>query len=140
VLAGRAGPSDLLAPTAETRRELSTAADDCASSRPGASRIQPPGRPLIAREAGVRGGLGRSLRARPLYEAPQHRDGAGTQTRFLSGRAKEGEDREDAPVSLRGCAEIEFEEDLGDVGLDGLAREKQSLGDRAVGMAFGDEP
>jgi hypothetical protein len=31
-LAGRTGPSDMLAPTPETRRELSTAADDCVSS------------------------------------------------------------------------------------------------------------
>jgi hypothetical protein len=37
VLAGRTGPSDMLAPTAETRRELSTAADDCVSSRVGVS-------------------------------------------------------------------------------------------------------
>ena len=35
VLAGRTGQSDMLAPTAETRRELSTAADDCVSSEAG---------------------------------------------------------------------------------------------------------
>jgi hypothetical protein len=33
VLAGRTGPSDMLAPTAESRRELSTAVDDCVSSQ-----------------------------------------------------------------------------------------------------------
>jgi hypothetical protein len=32
VLAGRTGPLDMLAPTAETRRELTTAADACVSS------------------------------------------------------------------------------------------------------------
>jgi hypothetical protein len=40
VLAGRTALSDVLAPTAETRRELSTAADDCVSSRAGVSCVR----------------------------------------------------------------------------------------------------
>ena len=35
MLAGRTGPSDMLAPTAETRRELRTATDDYVSSKGG---------------------------------------------------------------------------------------------------------
>ena len=41
VPAGRTGPSNMLAPTAETRRELSTAADDCVSSLTGVPSASP---------------------------------------------------------------------------------------------------
>ena len=50
VLAGRTGPSNMLAPTAEIRRELSTAADDCvAASNAGVLRVGPDA-PLLACE------------------------------------------------------------------------------------------
>jgi hypothetical protein len=51
--AGRThGPSDMLAPTAETRRELTTAADDCVSSRAGVNS-RPVKTPAYQRSSGI---------------------------------------------------------------------------------------
>ena len=46
--------------------------------------------------------------------------------------AQEGKDGEHPPVILRRLAQVELEEDLRDVGVDGLPGQEELLGDRAV--------
>ena len=55
------------------------------------------------------------------------------------GRPQVGQDRGHAPIGAL-VAQVELGEDLVGLGLDGLARGLQALGDRLVGQALGDEP
>jgi hypothetical protein len=57
--------------------------------------------------------------------------------RLLS--AEEGENSQDAAMRVGGRVDAEFEEDLGGVGFDGSFGHVDSLGDRSVGKAFGNE-
>ena len=53
--------------------------------------------------------------------------------------SEEGEHGEDTAVGVRVFVEVQLEEDLGDVGLDGPLRDVEPGGDGLVGETFGDE-